>query len=432
MIPADLRYTKEHEWIRVDGRRGDHRDHPTCRRPARRHRLRRAARARGGPLEQFATFGVVESVKAVSDLFAPVGGEVVEANGACLGRRRWSTPTRTAPAGCSGSGSGRRGAGGRPPRPGRLRGAGRGGLTMAYGPHTAGERSRGCSRPLGSRPSTPSSRRSRRPCAPQGSTFPRRSPSSSSWSTSGAWPGATGRTWPSFLGAGVYRHHLPPVVDQLLLRGEFYTAYTPYQPEISQGTLQTIYEYQSLLAELTGMDVVSASHYDGAAATAEAALMTCRATGREHVLVSRGRPSALPRDVRDLLRRSRTSRSPRSPWSRGGSGCRDHRPGGARADARPIPEHPVAGVVAGHPSSSACSSRWRRSAGLPTPPAPCSSRSSSPSASRSSRRRRPTAPTSRRGRASRWACLPSTAARTSGSWPVARPSSGRSRGASSG
>ncbi len=92
----------------------------------------------------------------------------------------------------------------------------------------------------------------------------------------------------SFLGAGVYRHWTPPNVDQLLLRGEWYTAYTPYQPEISQGTLQSIYEYESLLAELVDLDVVSASHYDGAAATAEAGLMTCRATRRERVLVSTG------------------------------------------------------------------------------------------------------------------------------------------------
>jgi len=88
-----------------------------------------------------------------------------------------------------------------------------------------------------------------------------------------AWANDSARELVSFLGAGAYNHYSPAVVDSILRRGEFYTAYTPYQPEISQGTLQTIFEYQSMIAGLTGMDVCNASHYDGATAVAEAVNM---------------------------------------------------------------------------------------------------------------------------------------------------------------
>jgi glycine dehydrogenase subunit 1 len=90
-----------------------------------------------------------------------------------------------------------------------------------------------------------------------------------------------------FMGAGSYSHFIPEITRQLLLRSEFFTAYTPYQPEISQGTLQTIYEYQTLVSRLLGMDVANASMYDGASGLAEALLMTIRVSRRKRVAVSK-------------------------------------------------------------------------------------------------------------------------------------------------
>jgi glycine dehydrogenase subunit 1 len=149
----------------------------------------------------------------------------------------------------------------------------------------------------------------------------------------------------SFLGAGVYRHHIPASVDAVISRGEFATAYTPYQPEISQGTLQTVFEFQSLIAELVELPVVSASHYDGATATAEAALMAVRATRRERVLVSR----AVHRHAVETTRTYVTS-STRDlvelPTLEDGTTDL-----AALEASLADPEHPVAAVILGQPNA---------------------------------------------------------------------------------
>ncbi len=91
----------------------------------------------------------------------------------------------------------------------------------------------------------------------------------------------------SFLGAGAYKHYRPVLIDVLSQRGEFLTSYTPYQPEIAQGTLQALFEFQTMICDLTGMEIANASMYDGSTGAAEAVMMAVRVTGRNGAVIAR-------------------------------------------------------------------------------------------------------------------------------------------------
>ncbi len=287
---SETRYTKDHEWVRQEGdiavigitdyaqsQLGDvvYVELPEI----------------GRTVEQGKEAAVVESAKAASEVYAPVSGEVVEVNGELLGnpaqvnadamgegwfiKLRLADPKRT------------RRADGRGVLPGFRRGAG----MMRYLPLTDADRRAMLAaigvavdrRAVRRRAGSGAASRGCSICRARWANW-RSSAASARWRRRTSAPASA----PFFLGGGAYRHHVPAAVDHLIQRGEFLTSYTPYQPEVSQGTLQYLFEFQTQVALLTGMEVANASLYDGATACAEAVVMAGRVTRRNKAVLSGG------------------------------------------------------------------------------------------------------------------------------------------------
>ena len=297
-IPADLKYTKSHEWVRTlangnvevgitDHAQGALGDLVFVEVPE-----------AGKSLKAGDSFAVVESVKAASDVYAPIAGAV---------RRR--QPRARQPARADqfralrrrldrAHEAGRRAAGLAERR--RIPGASRrGGLIHAIQSAHARRTSATCSPPLARRPSKSCSMK-----------FPKELrieslagiPDALNEMQTGKLMmarAAQDGTPLNFIGAGAYEHHIPSAVWAVTTRGEFYSAYTPYQAEASQGTLQLIYEYQTMISSLTGMEVSNASLYDGGSAVAEASLMS---DPRAPQVASRSASSCRPPCIRTTAR----------------------------------------------------------------------------------------------------------------------------------
>jgi glycine dehydrogenase subunit 1 len=184
-----------------------------------------------------------------------------------------------------------------------------------------------------------------------------------------AWPAGTStRPQVCFLGGGSYDHFVPAVVDAIASRGEFYTSYTPYQPEVSQGNLQAMFEYQTLICQLTGMDVSNASLYDGGSAAVEAVLMAMSATRRERQSGGgRQRASRIPPDSGDVPRAK--------PGHRAASRSAPDGTVDLEALAAAVDDQ-TACVLIQHPNFFGCLEDVRRSPRSRTMPAPCWSRRS--------------------------------------------------------